>query len=167
MVLTRDKRVFAVGSNTSGALGLGHTYSSDTYLQVHGLSEIGVKQISAGRHSAAISDDGRLFVWGLVFEDQEPLLLPQELKSNKKMTSISIGQTFSTLIDDEGHLYSWGISNSLGQLGRHYDPQLKVPQFVDSLVGKVVTRVAVGKDFGFALGQDFSEDGSVLGPHVV
>ena len=37
LVLTIDDQVYAAGHNSKGNLGLGHTYSSDNFLQVHGL----------------------------------------------------------------------------------------------------------------------------------
>jgi len=57
------------------------------------------KHIAAGRHSAAITEDGRLFVWGPVFKGEEPLLLPQELRSNKAMMKIAVGEKVSVVID--------------------------------------------------------------------
>jgi len=77
LILTTDDKIFAVGNNKNGNLGLGHNYSSDSYLMVHGLQpNVSFKKISAGRHSAAITQDGRLFIWGPVFAQDSPLLLP-------------------------------------------------------------------------------------------
>lgn len=57
--------IYGAGNNKFGNLGLGHTYSSDNFLLVHGLSpDLRFKQIQASRHSAALTEDGRLFVWG-------------------------------------------------------------------------------------------------------
>ena len=73
-----------------------------------------INHVEAGRHSAALSVDGRLFVWGPVFATQKPLLIPQELQSNKAMKQVSIGENFSLLIDEHGHLYTWGVNNNDG-----------------------------------------------------
>jgi alpha-tubulin suppressor-like RCC1 family protein len=43
---------------------------------VHGITGHKIKSIAAGRHSAAITQDGRLYVWGPVFKGDKPLLLP-------------------------------------------------------------------------------------------
>jgi alpha-tubulin suppressor-like RCC1 family protein len=83
MLLTQDGRVYAAGNNMNGNLGLGHNYSSDKFLSVNGLSGLRFMQISAGRHSGALTEDNRLFVWGHAFICEKPLLLPQELRSNK------------------------------------------------------------------------------------
>ena len=74
--MTTDNSIYAIGNNSSGNLGLGHFYSSDIPLKVHGLENLNFTQISAGRHSAAVTDDGRLFVWGPVFSGDKPLNLP-------------------------------------------------------------------------------------------
>ena len=76
------------------------------------------KQIQAKRHSAALTEDGRLFVWGMVFRNDQPLLMPQELKSNKAIRQIAVGDKVSAIIDEDYHVYTWGLDNSLGQLGR-------------------------------------------------
>ena len=65
LILTQENLIYGAGNNKYGNLGLGHTYSSDNFLLVHGLSsDLMFKQIKANRHSAALSEDGRLFVWG-------------------------------------------------------------------------------------------------------
>lgn len=37
MILTTDDKIYGAGNNKYGNLGLGHTYSSDSFLLVHGL----------------------------------------------------------------------------------------------------------------------------------
>lgn len=37
LILTKDNAIYGVGNNKFGNLGLGHTYSSDSFLLVHGL----------------------------------------------------------------------------------------------------------------------------------
>lgn len=50
----------------------------------------------------------------MVFKNDQPLLLPQELKSNKAIRVIAIGDKASAIIDEDWHLYTWGIENNLG-----------------------------------------------------
>ena len=92
-----------------------------------------ITMVEAGRHSAALSQDGRLFVWGPAFPQQKALLVPQELQSNKAMRHISIGELFSLLIDEHGHLYTWGSENRKGQLGREQLQEDMMPQIVEHL----------------------------------
>lgn len=115
LILTTDDKIYACGNNKLGNLGLGHTYSSDSFLLVHGLQpNMRFKKVAAGRHSAALTDDGRLFVWGMVFASDKPLLLPQELKSNKIIKQLAVGEKTSAIIDEDWHLYTWGSDNSQG-----------------------------------------------------
>ena len=83
LILTERGNVYAVGDNSKGNLGQGHKYSSDTPLKVISLSEIKVSEISAGRHSAILSDRGQLFVWGPALIPDKLILQPQELRSDK------------------------------------------------------------------------------------
>ncbi len=76
IVLTKDGEIYASGNNSEGNLGLGHKYSSDSFLNILGTHNITFVHISAGRHSAAITDDNRLYVWGPVFQGEDPMLLP-------------------------------------------------------------------------------------------
>lgn len=43
MILTDDDKLYACGNNMEGNLGLGHTYSSDNFLQVHGMTGYKIK----------------------------------------------------------------------------------------------------------------------------
>jgi alpha-tubulin suppressor-like RCC1 family protein len=47
-----------------------------------------------------------------VFKGDKPLLLPQELRSNKLMLFISVGEKTSAVIDEDYHVYTWGIVNN-------------------------------------------------------
>ena len=64
LLLNELNQVYAVGDNSTGNLGQGHKYSSDIPLKVHGLHDVVVTEIAAGRHSAVLTDAGNLIVWG-------------------------------------------------------------------------------------------------------
>jgi len=68
------------------------------------------------------------------------------------MRHISIGPNFSLLIDEHGHLYTWGAENRKGQLGREQLQEDMMPQIVEHLEQKYVTYAVCGQDFGLALG---------------
>lgn len=76
LILTNDGRVYSAGNNQNGNLGLGHNYPSDKFLSVNGLANLKFMMISAGRHSAALTEDNRLFVWGPAFVCEKALVLP-------------------------------------------------------------------------------------------
>lgn len=71
---------------------------------------MGIKRIFAGRHSAALSIDGRLFVWGPVFSDAI-IKIPQELNTGDFVKTISIGEKTSCYIEVTGKIFAWGTHN--------------------------------------------------------
>lgn len=102
----------------------------------------------AGRHSAALSTDGRLFVWGPVFTDSN-INLPQELNTSDLIKTISIGEKTSCYIDVSGKMFSWGSENGQGQLGT---PSIhNYPQLITALQHNKATDVSCGFDFCIAL----------------
>ena len=78
------------------------------------------------------------------------------------MKQVAVGEKFSVLIDEHGHLYTWGGQNDKGQLGRNLEHDDAMPQIIDHLEQKYVTQAVVGQDFGLALGQNFDADGNVI-----
>jgi alpha-tubulin suppressor-like RCC1 family protein len=75
---------------------------------------------------------------------ESPLLLPQELRSNKQIKAISIGEKSTAIIDEDSRLYTWGVDNSKGQLGiqktqANQDQDINMPQQVESLSYKSVS----------------------------
>ena len=47
----------------------------------------------------------------MVFANDKPLLLPQELKSNKLIIHLALSEKTSAIIDEDYHLYTWGADN--------------------------------------------------------
>ena len=68
-----------------------------------------------------ITDEGNLYVWGPALDPNNPILEPQELRSGKKVMQISVSDNTSALINEDGHLFTWGLCNDFGQLGIHED----------------------------------------------
>jgi alpha-tubulin suppressor-like RCC1 family protein len=77
------------------------------------LAQLNIKKIFAGRHSAALSTDGRLFVWGPVFSDGN-IQIPKELNTSDLVKTICIGERTTCYIEVTGRLFSWGIQNDQG-----------------------------------------------------
>ncbi|EFP02818.1 hypothetical protein CRE_28429 [Caenorhabditis remanei] len=64
--LTKDGKMWSVGSNLDGQLGRGkRSEGSFSIYPVSLTSGVEIVQIAAGRaHSVAVADDGRVFAWG-------------------------------------------------------------------------------------------------------
>lgn len=66
-IVSHDGKVYACGEGTNGRLGLGHNYNVSTPRKLPVLSQYVVKKVavhSGGKHSMALTLDGRVFSWG-------------------------------------------------------------------------------------------------------
>ena len=111
-----------------------------------------VVKVAAGTHSAAISDQGELFIWGS--GEFGEFLKPKKVrKLPAPIRSLDIGGKFGAALDTQGNVWTWG-SNSRGELGLGDYEARVTPETMTSLVGKYVTQVACGSTFAMALGED-------------
>ena len=58
------------------------------------------------------------------------------------------------MINSDGHIFTWGLTNSHGQLGIQENQPQPLPVIVSTLSERIATQVEVGLDFCLALGQD-------------
>lgn len=87
MILTSEaSKVYALGNNHDGALGLNHLHPSDSPMLIQSLLNINIESVHAGRHSAAVSQEGRLFVWGAVFKNEPLIPAPLELSTVQRIS---------------------------------------------------------------------------------
>jgi autotransporter-associated beta strand protein len=140
LVINSSGSLYAIGVNQYGQLGDGfakvaQTASSNAVAYaVPGLGGKRVVSAAAGaRHSAAVLEDGRLFVWGSAENGRlgigstasATVATPVDVTATswafvaKKIQSVSIGANgaHTLAVDTEGNLYAWG-ANTRGQLGQ-------------------------------------------------
>ncbi|XP_072791135.1 uncharacterized protein [Taeniopygia guttata] len=152
LVYTEKGNVYAAGGNSEGQLGLGDTEERTTFHLIRFFtSQHNIKQLSAGSYtSAAVTEDGQLFVWGDNSEGQIGLAseasvsVPCKVDIGKPVSFVSCGYYHSALITGDGELYTFGESVN-GKLGL-FPEQLKnnrVPQPVLGIMEKV-NKVACG-----------------------
>ncbi|NXM29491.1 RPGR regulator, partial [Oxyruncus cristatus] len=152
LVYTEKGNVYAAGGNSEGQLGLGDTEERTTFHLVSFFtSQHKIKQLAAGSYtSAAVTEDGQLFVWGDNSEGQIGLAsescvsVPRRVDVGKPVSSVSCGYYHSALITGDGELYTFGEPAN-GKLGL-LPEQLKnnrVPQPVLGIMEKV-NKVACG-----------------------
>ena len=86
MMLCQNGLLFACGKNNEGVLGVGDTVDRNTPTLVEELSDRNVSSIAAGvYHNLAITDEGRLYSWGIGWYGQlgqgnsRNILLPKEV----------------------------------------------------------------------------------------
>ncbi|NWT65801.1 RPGR regulator, partial [Prunella himalayana] len=152
LVYTEKGNVYAAGGNSEGQLGLGDTEERTTFHLIRFFTnQHKIKQLSAGSYtSAAVTEDGQLFVWGDNSEGQIGLAseasvnVPCKVDIGKPVSFVSCGYYHSALITGDGELYTFGEPVN-GKLGL-FPEQLKnnrVPQPVLGIMEKV-NKVACG-----------------------
>ncbi|NWV81444.1 RPGR regulator, partial [Dasyornis broadbenti] len=152
LVYTEKGNVYAAGGNSEGQLGLGDTEERTTFHLISFFTnQHKIKQLSAGSYtSAAVTEDGQLFVWGDNSEGQIGLAneasvsVPCKVDVGKPISSVSCGYYHSALITGDGELYTFGEPAN-GKLGL-LPEQLKnnrIPQPVLGIMENV-KKVACG-----------------------
>ncbi|XP_055293963.1 X-linked retinitis pigmentosa GTPase regulator isoform X2 [Moschus berezovskii] len=152
LVLTGDGKVYATGGNNEGQLGLGDTDERSAFHLISFFtSQHKIKQLSAGSNtSAALTEDGELFMWGDNSEGQIGLqnitniCVPHQVTIGKPISWISCGYYHSAFVTTEGELYTFGEPES-GKLGLPEKLLVnhRVPQLVPGISEKVI-QVACG-----------------------
>ncbi|XP_065771288.1 X-linked retinitis pigmentosa GTPase regulator isoform X1 [Muntiacus reevesi] len=152
LILTGGGKVYATGGNNEGQLGLGDTDERSAFHLISFFtSQHKIKQLSAGSNtSAALTEDGELFMWGDNSEGQIGLqnitniCVPHQVTIGKPISWISCGYYHSAFVTTEGKLYTFGEPES-GKLGlpRKLLVNHKVPQLVPGISEKVI-QVACG-----------------------
>ncbi len=139
-----------MGANDSGQLGLGSKKAMPTFVQVPALAGAKIAKVAAGHHTAALSDQGELFLWGTgVFGE---VLVPQRVSNvDAKIKEVSVGGAFGAALDVNGKVWTWG-ANTSGELGvGDYEPRTQ-PFYLARLQNKTVVRISCGGAFALALG---------------
>ncbi|XP_052027120.1 X-linked retinitis pigmentosa GTPase regulator isoform X5 [Apodemus sylvaticus] len=146
IVSTDTGGVYAAGGNNEGQLGLGDTDDRDTFHQIDFFTPSDtIKQLSAGANtSAALTEDGKLFMWGdnsegqIGLKNKSNVCIPHEVTVGKPIAWISCGYYHSAFVTMDGELYTFGEPEN-GKLGlpsqlliNHRSPQrvLGIPERV-------------------------------------
>lgn len=134
--LSETGKIYTFGCNDEGALG--RDTSEDGADSVPGMVDLKEKvvQVSAGdSHTAALTEDGHVFIWG-AFRDENGVIgllaplngrqglvpdkgssVPVELQLDVPIIRIASGSHHLALVSTEGDLYTCGCGDN-GQLGR-------------------------------------------------
>ncbi|OWK63754.1 X-linked retinitis pigmentosa GTPase regulator [Lonchura striata] len=161
LVYTEKGNVYAAGGNSEGQLGLGDTEERTTFHLIRFFTnQHKIKQLSAGSYtSAAVTEDGQLFVWGDNSEGQIGLAseasvsVPCKVDIGKPVSFVSCGYYHSALITGDGELYTFGepVNGKLG-LSPEQLKNNRVPQPVLGIMEKV-NKVACGGEHTVVLAE--------------
>ncbi|XP_054901607.1 X-linked retinitis pigmentosa GTPase regulator-like isoform X2 [Poeciliopsis prolifica] len=159
LISTEQGHVFACGGNGEGQLGLGDceertAFQRIGFFQAHGP----IKTLAAGSNtSAALTEGGKLFMWGENSEGQIGLgkrsqaTRPLEVSVGRPVSWVSCGYYHSALVTADGALFTFGERDS-GKLGLRPEQLAghRVPQRVESITEPVL-QVACGGSHTVAL----------------
>jgi len=158
LVLTKSGDVYAMGGNNFGQLGTGNKRSAVFPTRIRDLDSFNIVKVVAGKHSAAVTDKGEVFIWGtgIFGEYLSPIPFGKEIFAGP-IKDVSIGGSFGAAIDYKGALYTWG-SNTNGELGMGDFEGRMAPSVTKGLQGKTVTKVSCGGSYVIALGLTINSD---------
>lgn len=125
--LSQSGQVYSFGCNDEGALG--RDTSVEGSEMVPGKVELQEKvvQVSAGdSHTAALTEDGRVFLWGSfrdnngvigLLEPMKKSMVPVQVQLDAPVVKVASGNDHLVMLTNDGDLYTLGCGEQ-GQLGR-------------------------------------------------
>ena len=122
LAISEDGTLYAWGANEKGQLGTGNTTSLQTPTIASNIKFRKVETSLGEGHALAISQDDKLYVWGVNTYGQlgtgntTSLQTPTIIMSENTFKEISVGYDTSFAITEDGKLYAWG-ANGNGELG--------------------------------------------------
>lgn len=166
-------RVYSWGAGMQGQLGLGvENFSVDVPTEIEELSDKNViKVVANGDVSAALTEDGEVFVWGktkggALGPFSHNLDIPAQIQFEDQLfKEIAIGQTHVAAITREGKLVTWGNPHfgKLGHVSKEEKHKSKMDSYKPTLyadksemdyvtgIDEEVVRVSCGKNHTVAL----------------
>lgn len=169
LFLTDNGAVFAFGKNNFGQLGSGNTveYSTVPY-HVTGVKHT-AKDIACGpNHSAALTIDGTIYMWGLNNQGQcgfleDTVLSPRKVEVEEELgkckdcgstviahalfISVSCGPVHTLALTNNHKVFAWGTGPQLGLNAA----TKSLPKRIDSLKERKVLSVACGATHSLAV----------------
>jgi len=172
--LTEAGKVFTWGYGGDGRLGHGDQSDMLVPKALDVLADEHVVQVVCGElHTAALTDDGRLFTWGLGKDGRlglgttESHHVPRAVEFSRgvAITQVACGGLHTAALTSDGQVLTWGLGAS-GRLGHGDELDQMVPTLVRSLAGTPMQQVLCGGHHSAALSGDgrvftwgFDDDG--------
>ncbi len=160
-----ENKLFSIGENGSGQLGIGNQKSH--FDPQHVMDDVKDVIVGGGPFVFAIKLNGDVYAWGKnqhcqlglggtynTDSDTNYISYPEQLSLNFNVKQIVCGNSFALILDDNGNVYGAG-SNEYGQLGLEssYTKSSVVSTFtkIDILSGKNIVMIAASGYTSYAL----------------
>ncbi|MCL2152228.1 MAG: S-layer homology domain-containing protein [Oscillospiraceae bacterium] len=164
--ITTNGSLYMWGSNTHGQIGnnlVGINYRQTTPLMISLENKRVISVSAGGAHTAAITEDGSLYVWGLNNRRQvcpadgnEKLAVSAPYKVMDNVAFVSCSDFRTMAITTSGDLYEWGANEldffDTDQINTRKTSDITTPKMIMSNV----LFVAAGEDNSFIIKTDFS-----------
>lgn len=143
LAVSEDGHVYSWGINDKFQLGLGHRYNQYKPILIKSLTDVFIKKVACGQqHSLALTDDGRIYSWGLGVFGQlghsniksqhvpkriENVTMEDDNEKEVLFKSVACGSHHSLALDIYGKVWSWG-SAEYGQQGALKSDELSMKE---------------------------------------
>lgn len=156
--VTTDGDLYMWGYSGFGQLGVGnqkHNRSLEIYEPTYVMSNVESVYLKAD-HSAAITTDGDLYMWGCNYTKQVGLSSDDRYWEPqivcKSVESVELGERHTAVLRGNGDLYMWGANNTNQILANNLQ-SINAPTWIESDIVSVglgqYTTYAVGSDGSF------------------
>ncbi|KAJ8785491.1 hypothetical protein J1605_007088 [Eschrichtius robustus] len=154
--VSKVAKIFVLGTNCCGCLGLGDVQSTIEPRRLESLSgkKIACLSYGSGPHVVLATAEGEVFTWGHNGYSQlgngttNHGLVPCHIStnlSNKQVIEVACGSYHSLVLTSDGEVFAWGYNNS-GQVGSASTANQPIPRRVTGcLQNKVVVNIACGQ----------------------
>lgn len=159
LALAENGIVYSWGDGDYGKLGHGNCATHKQPERVCGpFMGKTIKYINAGyRHSAAVTDDGKLYTWGegdhgrLGHGDSNGRYIPTQVAGLSDVGSVACGSSHTLVVSRDGKtVWSFG-SGEHGKLGTGDLGKVYRPQVIEALQSLTIQKVCAGTSFSMAL----------------
>jgi alpha-tubulin suppressor-like RCC1 family protein len=150
LILTKHKTCFTFGKNDLGQLGLGDTKNHERIILNDTLTRCKMSGVYAkGEESYGVTGDGKILFWPI--SNSNPGIGRLKLPDQQKAKMMSLGHNFVLILTEKGYLYSFGSSNSKGQLGLGHTYPVSTPTWISSIEKERVVSISCGSNHSLAL----------------
>ena len=163
MLLFENGKVYGVGSNFKGQLGLGNNSTGvNSFQQITLLGDLVISGCFSGDDNTFfVTNTGKVYGTGsndkghLGIGNNTDVNTPQLVSdiSNLVIDKVSAGYKHSLFLASDGKVYSCG-SNDYGELGLGNDISFNTPQLISDISNLTITSVSAGSYFSLFLTND-------------